>query len=74
MIVGKNNILSKSAQFQLERMLRRKILSCPREDREKVVDEAYRELFENFPNHPRLTKTAEEAKHDGKMNAGLIRY
>lgn len=59
-------------QFELERTLRQKILASSREKRGKIVGQAYRQLFDKFPEHPRLSKTKEEAARDGRMKAHLL--
>jgi len=62
----------RAAQFELERRLRNKILSCPPQERGLAVDRAYQELFEKFPNHSRLALTEENKWRRGRMNARLI--
>lgn len=63
---------SRQAQFELERLWREKILSSSRENRATIVDQAYREIFEKFPNHSRLARTDEVARCAGRMKARLI--
>lgn len=71
-ILSEKKASSKAAQFRLERVLRARILSSAEKDRSAVVDQAYKELFRSFPDHPRLTKTEEDAARDGRMKARLI--
>jgi len=71
-IMSKNSTSSKAAQFQLERILRNKILLSSKQDRAAIIDQAYQDLFEEFPDHTRLTRTAIDAVHKGEMKARLI--
>jgi len=71
-IMSKNGTSTRAAQFELEHALRERILSCRHEERAAVIDQAYAELFENFPDHPRLTRTREEAIREGRMKARLL--
>ena len=41
-------------------------------EREAIIEQAYIELFERFPDHPVFLATCEEAKRKGKLGAGLI--
>jgi len=63
---------SKALQFQLERILRDRILLSVREDRAAIVEQAYTELFEKFPAHSVFLTTQEEAKRKGRLGSGLI--
>jgi 2-polyprenyl-3-methyl-5-hydroxy-6-metoxy-1,4-benzoquinol methylase len=72
--MSKNRISSREAQFELERILRERILSSLKNERNAIVEQAYTELFERFPDHPVFLTTCEAAqrKRIGKLAAGLI--
>lgn len=70
--MDKNSTSRRAAQFELERLLRKRIISSSKEDREAVIAQAYNELYESFPDHSMLTKTEASARHDGRMKARLI--
>ncbi len=70
--MSQNEISRREAQFQLERILRKKILLSHREDRATVVELAYTELFEKFPDHSVFLATQKNAERKGKLGAGLI--
>lgn len=68
----RENSTDRAAQFQLERILRKRILLSSKEDRAVIIDQAYIELFERFPKHSRLSTTQEVAKCKGRLGSGLI--
>ena len=70
--MNENAISSKASQFQLERILRKRILLSYREDRASIVEQAYTELFREFPDHSVFLTTREEAKRKGRLGSGLI--
>lgn len=70
--MSKNRTSSRAAQFEFERILRDRILSSLKKDREAIVERAYTELFERFPDHSVFLTTREEAKRKGKLGSGLI--
>jgi len=72
MALSNNSSSSRAAQFQLERILRKRILRSSKQDRAAIVDQAYNELFARFPNHSRLLRTQEEARRKGRLGSGLI--
>ena len=70
--MNENAISSRASQFQLERILRKRILLSSKEDRAAIVEQAYSELFERFPDHSVFLATREEAKRKGRLGSGLI--
>lgn len=68
----KNRNSSRAAQFEFERILRARILRSPQKDRKAIVEQAYTELFERFPEHSVFMATQEESKRKGKLGSGLI--
>jgi ubiquinone/menaquinone biosynthesis C-methylase UbiE len=72
MVLNENRISARAAQFKFERILRERILGSLKKDREVIVEQAYTELFERFPEHSVFLTTQEEAKRKGKLGSGLI--
>ena len=70
--MNENAISSIASQFQLERILRKRILLSSQEDRAAIVEQAYKELFERFTDHSVFLATQEEAKRKGRLGSGLI--
>ncbi len=71
-MMRKDDTSARARQFEVERQLRRRILSSSRENRCLVVDQVYHELFARCPHHGRLTETAEVRIRQGRMKARLI--
>jgi len=70
--MNENAISYRASQFQLERILRKRILLSSKEDRAAIVEQAYKELFERFTDHSVFLATQEEAKRKGRLGSGLI--
>ncbi|MHC4560801.1 MAG: class I SAM-dependent methyltransferase [Planctomycetota bacterium] len=70
--MSKNRISSIEAQFELERILRERILGSLKNERNAIAEQAYTELFEKFPDHSVFLITSEAAERKGKLGAGLI--
>jgi ubiquinone/menaquinone biosynthesis C-methylase UbiE len=70
--MSKNRISSIEAQFELERILRERILSSLKNERNAIVEQAYTELFEKFPDHTQLSTTNKKAIRKGRLKAALI--
>ena len=58
-------------QFEYERMLRERILSCTKDVRPDVCASAYADLFAAFPDHS-VFVSDEERIRIGKLNAGMV--
>lgn len=71
-MIGKCHDGSRAAQFELERVLRNKILCSSKEDCAAAIDAAYRELFEKFPGHSRLAGTLAAMEVGARLGARLI--
>lgn len=60
------------AQFELERQLRRRILNSAKDQRPRVVAQAYAELFDRFPDHSVFEVTEDERRRVGRRKAAMI--
>jgi ubiquinone/menaquinone biosynthesis C-methylase UbiE len=72
MVLRNNRVSSRREQFEFERVLRERILRSCKNEREAVVEQAYAELFQRFPDHSVFLATQEEADRKGKLGSGLI--
>ncbi len=63
----------RKAQYELEKILRLRILNSAPEDRSAVTSLAYQELFEKFPDHSVFSETEAGRRRRGEQGAAMIR-